>query len=114
MQIRSFIPIVAVLSTWTASTNAVNLAWSTACYDLANKQCPEGSKRFIDAPWTQHWTACMQDFWAQHSTDTKCPYTDVDCRAYNGCVADRWDIYKDVGRQCRDQCKLIPRFMGCK
>ncbi|KAL9939295.1 hypothetical protein V8E36_002108 [Tilletia maclaganii] len=113
MQIRALIPIVAVLSTFMASANAVNLNWVSSCSEHADTICP-GNNQPVGA-WSQYFQVCMQQTWTGASANTQCPYTDVvNCRCYNGCVADRHDIYPNVGQQCHASCQLITNFIGCK
>ncbi|CAD6973775.1 unnamed protein product, partial [Tilletia controversa] len=57
---------------------------------------------------SQNLMHCMYQHWAGLSNDEKCPYPEVGCHCYNGCVAEMWSAERaeryDYGADCRYWC----------
>ncbi|KAL9939300.1 hypothetical protein V8E36_002113 [Tilletia maclaganii] len=110
MHFRALIllPIVALLFTWAGSTAA---KYVEVCIRHTDQACPH-SKRWSE-PWNQHLQDCIQGFWAHSVTNEECPYEEIGCLCYNGCVKASWRTQKDVGAYCHTQCKPIVHFPPC-
>ncbi|KAL9939302.1 hypothetical protein V8E36_002115 [Tilletia maclaganii] len=111
MHIRVVLPIVALLFTWAGTTYAQEAPFVVDCTQQANHYCPHHPKS--EESWQQYFQSCMQGSWASSVTDDKCPYRDVSCRCYNGCVKASWHYHNNVGGYCHAQCKPIDALDGC-
>ncbi|KAL9939384.1 hypothetical protein V8E36_002197 [Tilletia maclaganii] len=107
MHLRTLIAIVALLLTWPASSEG---QFGKACMNEANSHCPGNQS---NPGWMNHFRVCLQGHWHDASTNTKCPYRNIDCRTYNGCVAMQWRRVENVGAWCATHCVTPTEFPGC-
>ncbi|KAL9935684.1 hypothetical protein V8E36_005261 [Tilletia maclaganii] len=108
MHSRVVLPIVALLFTWAGTTYAKSEGpnFEGKCRIEADRYYPRVPGPY-DHPkeWVQYYHRCLQNSWARTVTDDKCPYRDVSCLCYNGCVKASWRGHEDVGAYCHGQCK---------
>ncbi|CAD6915976.1 unnamed protein product [Tilletia controversa] len=83
-----------------------NSAGWEGCYSTT--KCSDGS---VSSATYQ----CLHQHWAGLSRNKKCPYPDIGCLCYNGCVAEMWraEINYDYGAECRDWCRAGTRNDKC-
>ncbi|KAL9939292.1 hypothetical protein V8E36_002105 [Tilletia maclaganii] len=91
-------------------SNLKNDEYRAACTQEAENKCPAGEK---SPAWVSYFQTCMQRNWHDSNTNSKCLYKGIDCRAYNGCVADQWHKVPDVGASCWASCQKPDYFGEC-
>ncbi|KAL9939298.1 hypothetical protein V8E36_002111 [Tilletia maclaganii] len=106
-----FLPIVALLFNLAGFTVAKGAKYVTECTEQADQLCPSVDHSL--EPWKQWFRACMQLAWIDSVTNNTCPYADINCRCYNGCVGASWRYQKDVGGYCHAQCKTSDAVLSC-
>ncbi|KAL9939882.1 hypothetical protein V8E36_001699 [Tilletia maclaganii] len=108
MNMRLQAPILfAGMLVLSAAKNLVgrNSDLRSECEDYASQKC---GALYKEPPWTEWFKSCMLVMWQASTTNCNCPYRQLNCQCYNGCVADQWREVKDVGQYCKQQCAKFP------
>ncbi|KAL9934309.1 hypothetical protein V8E36_006788 [Tilletia maclaganii] len=88
-------------------TSLRNTAKAKECSKTADHDCPGGGRGHQIV-----FVQCMAVYWKSVAQTHKCPYTEVDCLCYNGCIADQSGS-SHVTEFCVDACNLAQQPAPC-